>query len=381
MFMSKNADGKIIHLLNDFVSCEDYCNLSCAYCLSEGADLKDNHDFKRVDGQLNFKHDNCNHKNLRYIDEYELKSKIDKTLEAHANNFDAPIFKISGGEVTLIDNLDELLRIQSEKYEVVQLLTNGLLLNEDLIKKLSQIKNINVQLSLDGHTYEMNKCRFRAEAAFKNVLNNLELLDKYNIDTEIYCVLSKVNIEYIESFCKYIKDKFGDKIQIIPFPVRLLGAKKFSPSPEQLQSLKNIIDNYNSYAAILPPRKYMEEMYDFIIDHERKTRCLVPKIMSQFFDDGVITPCPNCWTVNIGNIIDNMEAVKKNLNKHPMYRLMTSDIPQTLFCKQCFTDYHVYNLYLNNEITLEELIGNRKMLQGEAVIGRLEELKRIIDDI
>ena len=54
MDLLTNKEGKVLQLLNDFVSCEEFCNLSCDYCLAEGANLKEKHQFNRVDGKLNY---------------------------------------------------------------------------------------------------------------------------------------------------------------------------------------------------------------------------------------------------------------------------------------------------------------------------------------
>lgn len=100
----------------------------------------------------------------------------------------------------LIRNLEELIERESQYYECVQLLTNGLLLNKQNIARLATVKNLNVQLSMDGHTLEMNQCRLKSETLNEKLLQNLDMLINNNIVTEIYCVLSKVNIEKFDIF-------------------------------------------------------------------------------------------------------------------------------------------------------------------------------------
>lgn len=116
-------------------------------------------------------------------------------------------------------------------------------------------------------------------------------------------------------------------------------------------------------------------MISFIENGFRQSQCSVPKIMSQIFDDGIITPCPNCWTVQIGNINSSFDTVTENMHNHRIYELMTAKKPRAPFCTQCFTDYHLFNLYFNNELTLEEIAQNRPLLQGKRVQERLELLK------
>lgn len=371
-------EGKILHILNDFVVKEEVCNLSCDYCLTEGANLKESHQFTRENGKLNFILKEIKD-NLIYKEGYEIKDTIDKIVQIYLNNFDAPIFKISGGEVLLIDNIVELIKSQSKHYEVVQILTNGTLINEELVIKFKEILNINIQLSLDGHTLDMNFCRVKTEKQNQRLLNILDMLVKNDITTEIYCVLSKVNIDYLPSFVEYLIDKYGNKVHLALFPVRQGAAKHFLPDVEKLDGLEKVVYNYDKYKSILPPLPYLVEIYDYLKTRRRKSRCYVPLTMFQDFDDGIVTPCPNCWTVNIGNFNSDVNNVIGNIGKHKIYELMTAQPPLTSFCQKCYTDYHLFNLYFDNKITLDEMCETRPLLQGQRVRERFIQLKNCLD--
>lgn len=370
-------NGKILQILNDFVIKEEVCNMNCDYCLTEGAALKEKHDFTRDKGRLNFKLDLIE-KELVYSKGYSLKESIDKCLDKYLEGFDAPILKISGGEVLLIKNLSDLLVNQSTNYEVVQVLTNGMLFNDELVQRLKEIPNINIQFSLDGHTLQMNNCRVKSQELQNRLLSNLDQLVSNGITTEIYCVVSCQNIDFLPHFAKYVHTNYGDKVHLVFFPVRQGAAKRFLPQVDRLNGLAELIEEYHCYESILPPLAYLQEMYLYLKTRRRESRCYVPLTMFQDFEDGIVTPCPNCWTVQIGNLLEEKDTVIQNMAGNRIYKLMTAQPPLAPFCVKCYTDYHLFNLYFNGVIGLDEMVGNRPLLQGQKVKERLGELKEIL---
>lgn len=371
-------DNKYMQLLGDFIIKEEVCNLSCDYCLSEGSQLKDKHFFQRKDGKLNYRLDLLDE--LRYEDGYKLKEEIDKGLKIYNHQFDAPIMKFSGGEVLLIKNFIELLKIQSENYEVLQILTNGTLFDKEFVGQLKLIHNVNIQFSIDGHTLQMNKNRIKNEVMNKKLMDNLKMLVDNDITTEVYCVVSKTNIDYIPDFIEYLLENFGSKVHLVLFPVRQSAAALYMPEPDKLQGIEAVLNNYDKYKSILPPIQYLQEMYDYMKTGIRKSRCYVPLVMFQNFDDGIITPCPNCWTTKLGNIVENTNEVISRIGSDNVYNLMTNNPPITKFCQKCFADYHLFNLYFNDIVEMEDLARTRPLLQGDKVQERLREIKQILKE-
>ncbi len=180
---------------------EEFCNFRCDYCegfCPSGYSLKKDRDGNlAVPDTWHEKIANQPKETRDYFSEgvdldkfFELsKDVMSKTREAVC----ADVLKISGGEVTLHDNLvDEVASIH-DKYPMVQILTNGLNLNESQIDKYKEMGNICFQVSLDGTTHEGNYARTHNESITKKVLDNIDkMLDK-GIGVEINCVLTKHN--------------------------------------------------------------------------------------------------------------------------------------------------------------------------------------------
>ncbi len=92
------------------------------------------------------------------------------------------LVRVSGGEPTICKkHLLELISLFPEN-KLFILETNGILLNEDYIKELSNFKNIYVRVSLKGVDEKTFEQITGADGEiFKNQLNALELLKKYRI--------------------------------------------------------------------------------------------------------------------------------------------------------------------------------------------------------
>ncbi len=318
---------------------------------------------------------------MNYSEGFQIKKNIDKVLDNYFGLFDAPILKISGGEILLLKNLIQLIKRESPRYETVQILTNGTLISESFLDQLGEISNVTFQLSLDGHLLDMNGYRARAEKMQTKILQNLELMVKKGFEVEINCVVHRRNSMNLNLFAEYLIDKYSDKVILMPFPVRHNSKQFYGADPSQLKGIELLIENYHDYKAIIPPKKYLGDMYEFISNKSLNTiRCFTPYFVLQSFETGISTPCPLSWGENIGNIVTDKDGIEDNYGNSASYDLRTLDPPRLINCKNCFTDIYVYSLYFNHLISLEEIIHCRPLLKRPKAKARILELYKIFSD-
>jgi len=367
-------EGKVAQLIHDLVVYEDVCNFNCNYCMTPSSPFQkeDTYDDKE------FVWDLSKLPEMVYDDDHKFKENVDKVLDNYHECFDAPILKISGGEVMLVKNVEHLLKKESERYETVQILTNGSLFTEDLFKSFRNIPNLSIIVSIDGHTHEMNQYRVRSQSIHRKLISNLDRVVNEGIYVEIYCVLNNKNTPVIDEFADFLLDKYNGDVGLTPFPVRHHAAPKYGPQPDQLEGIKRLIDNFEHYKKIVPSLAYLTDLYDFIsTSAKRKIRCLTPFLMFQSFHNGTVTPCPYAWFDKVGNISQNPEEVVSNYGNTRTYDFLTTDPPRAPFCKSCFTDTHALALYYNGVIELDDLICSRPILQRPKARQRLLELKEL----
>lgn len=332
-------------LINDLVIAEDYCNMSCDYCLTDTSKFVNQKSVKQ--------------NKLIYHDGSRLKKNIDLVSSSIRDQYQVPILKVSGGEILLVKNIIEFIENESKKYKVIQLLTNGRNLNHTLLKRIKKLGNVCIQISIDHHTMAGNILRTKKQEILEQILVNIESVVKYNIPLEINCVLTNVNTPLIRSFVEYLLQYRGKNVMLMPFPIRGEAREEYLPTEEQLSGIEYIADNYDTYQAISAPKIYLEQLIYFLKAGERQFQCVAPSTSIGTFDTGVVTPCSNYWFQSLGNIIqDEKQTVYNNIDSHKIYHVLWNAQSKISSCKYCYTPWDITNLYYLNKLSLEELCGS-----------------------
>lgn len=351
-----------MQFINDFVVNEEICNMNCEYCLTDTSIFHKS--------QLSGKKNDL----LAYKMNSILKKNMDEMTNRIAEKLDIQILKISGGEILLIDGILDYLTYHSSNYKVVQLLTNGVMLDEMMIKELSKIKNLCIQISLDHHTLEGNYYRTKSIKKLQRILDNIDLVCRYEIPLEINCVITNKNISIMDTFCEYLL-KYSNRLMLLPFPIRGAEMESFLPEPAQIEDFQKIIIQYLRFQPILPPKNYMTILYSYMKHKDRKLPCYFPFAAVGSFGSGEITPCANYWFISLGNLLkDPSFDICKKINSSSFYRIFKNMRHPLKECKLCFTPWDLINLYVSDIITIDELC-TVPLYSLPDVRGHLEKFK------
>lgn len=339
-------------LINDFVLCEDICNGSCSYCLTGVSKLKESHQDIMSDDTPRFHNKKLRSEDFTYGENTALSRRVNNCISILKNNFNYEILKISGGEILLLKNIVDFITNQSALNKKVQLLTNGYLLNNLLLDKLKDLNNLYLQISLDGHTIQANQCRTRNKEKLDRLLGNIIYASRINLPLEINCVLTRYNIDHLPDFLEYLLP--FENLLIQPYPIRGLERDKFFPLPEQIRSLEIVLERFDRFKKILPPKSYMEKLFRFMSTGRRDSLCYIPLLIFQSFDDGIITPCPNIWFKQVSDILKSENGIK-DFRKDVFYSVLKRMNYTLKQCEYCFTPWEILNQYYLNEISREEI--------------------------
>lgn len=330
---------------NDMVCAESKCNLRCDYCLTETSSFKEE----------------CNGKNARnpvaeysYEDECDFKRRLDSISEILHKEMDVLILKISGGEILVLPKINDYIMQESKKYEAVQILTNGVLLTDEMLEMYSKAGNIFLQISIDSNLIEGNYYRTKNVKLLDIILQNLDKAYGYNIPVEINCVLTDINCAIFDQFAEYLT-KYDSNVIVFPFPVRGALREQYYPKKEHFEGIQKVIDNYEHFSKIMAPKPYLKALMNYLLTDKRDMKCYLCECSFGTFDDGIVTPCSNYWFKNFGNLIEKPEEVLRNIDNDLIYSLM--DKKQHLIdqCNHCFTPWEHLNLFFNDRITLTDL--------------------------
>ncbi|MFC1933249.1 mycofactocin radical SAM maturase [Chloroflexota bacterium] len=163
------------------------CNLSCIHCLSSSS--------TETPGELNL--EDC----MAIVDQLA-------ALRVFEINF-------GGGEPLLKSFFLPLLNYIHTKGIVTCISTNGTVLNDEAISRFTGNPLVNVQVSLDGATPEVND-KIRGEGTFHLILKGIELLAKRDISLSINTVVTSINFAQLSQL-KELASSFGAKLRVSRF--------------------------------------------------------------------------------------------------------------------------------------------------------------------
>lgn len=331
---------------NDLVVEEDSCNLSCSYCLTGQSNLKQGHRDRLIfqpPQPLQYAHGSDLAQRLDAID-----GRVDAVLRP-------PLLKVTGGEIFLVRGILDFLERQAREHEILVVQTNGVLVREEHLDAFRRWGNVVVQLSLDGHTHQANSYRASNPRIHDMVLERACRILGSGIPVEVYCVLSDRSAPALAAFARWLL-QFSTRPVLYPFPVRGPDAATFTAGPGGVAAVEELLESYAELEPVLPPRAYLMRLLRFYREGGRSFRCHLPRLVTSTFSDGVVTPCPNIWFSDMGNVLqqDHVETLGR-IGSTGLYRALLAPAPRLSACRGCFTPWDTLSMYFDGELTLDEL--------------------------
>jgi MoaA/NifB/PqqE/SkfB family radical SAM enzyme len=172
------GDGNSIVPLALSLELTNKCNLKCNYCYGG---------FK-TNGKIFWKIE-------------DLKSIFDDF-----SKIGCMVLELTGGEALLHPEFNEILLLSLSKFKVVNILTNGVLLNNHMIEIITKHKNrISVQISIDGYSEEINYKVRGVKNTFKKSLEAIRQLRNNGIFYKIAYMMTVDNIHEIPQICELFR--------------------------------------------------------------------------------------------------------------------------------------------------------------------------------
>lgn len=360
--MDRNQKKQMI--LTNLIVRQSHCDSFCKYC------------YHHRDAD----HTECS---SSYSYQGELKDKIEKILQFSNTFFTSPIIKICGGEIFLMKNLKDFVYRLLEQYPYVLIQTNGKHIDDENLKWIIESKRILIQISLDGHELVMNQYRFTEEETMKKMLHTIRVLKENGIYLELTSVLNNINTCRYDEFVQYLQDLPSSKHQntLKVTPILIIDSEgKFKPSSEDIKAIERLINHYDQYKNILPPAKYMEYLYRLLNNEKIQYQCYNPMVSVNYIDDGKIKGCTNILPedmLNVGDVFEDApEIIMDKFGKTKFQKLLLETKQWVPVCKNCFNFCSIYNLYLNDSVSLNELCDNNYMFALPEVRKALFEIKQ-----
>jgi MoaA/NifB/PqqE/SkfB family radical SAM enzyme len=174
-----------------------------------------------------------------------------------------------GGEPLLYPGLMEALAAIKRHKMSGLLITNGLLLNEENVSRLVEIKWDMLRISLDSHLGNIHD-------GIRGIPGNFETIDKALILLKelkkkkrqaspviVACpVISNLNYNDLERYFDYCAERGVDEVQLMPLIEVHDKAKELMLSPQQRQDLKNILERKKGESRFRHNMEFMLKLCD-----------------------------------------------------------------------------------------------------------------------
>lgn len=170
-----------------FVEVTKKCNLKCIHCFNRSGE-----------------------------DEMTMSVEQMKKIVNYYNDKSIKKVILSGGEIFLLDNALEIIKLFYDICNNLQILTNGTYINDDFIKYAND-KNISMQVTLNGHNHIIDNQMRGNKNAFYLTLNNIRRINGLSQminSIKISYTISKINYKYIKEFIDFC---IIEKIKSIQF--------------------------------------------------------------------------------------------------------------------------------------------------------------------
>ncbi|MCU0285256.1 MAG: radical SAM protein [Acidobacteria bacterium] len=198
---------------------------------------------------------------------------------------------ITGGEPFLHPNITDIIDYAHDLGFMINILTNGLLINEELIAKLRGKFRLRIRVSLDGASKEVHEYA-RGKDTFDRVLTAILLLIKNNFPVGIGLTLYDENINEIEDIIRLSIDMGCSYIRFSP----VIRIQKGKQAPINLNlhetALIRIIEAQLKYREYIDLQGPTGENFLLPVETITTKRCEAGVNFFAINPDKVILPCP-----------------------------------------------------------------------------------------
>jgi len=235
--------------------------------------------------------------------------------------------EFTGGEPLMYKYLWEAIEYALSKGLKVDLTTNGLLIKEN-IEFIKKVPFNGISVSIDGREKTHNY--LRGKDCYAEILENIELLQKYGKDVAVNFVVNAQNVDELENVYNYFSSR---NILFFFFPV-VNQPQMYFRSPEQENVFMKFVRHLRIQRKISPALyRYYLRTADYFYNRLGARRCL--GLSREFGVDveGNIFPC--CvWDADygLGNIFEQDITVSWFGEKF-------SEVRKRIFfrgCKRCY---------------------------------------------
>jgi MoaA/NifB/PqqE/SkfB family radical SAM enzyme len=191
-----------------------------------------------VTSKCNLHCEGCYHQALRNQTEQEMSDERIWKLVQEAKELGISFIVLAGGEPLMRPNI---LDLSKETPEIMfMMFTNGLLINDEVLKKIADNKNIVPLLSLEG--YQIDTDGRRGSGVYNNLLKAITKLKEKQVFWGVSLTMTRTNFAEVtnEKFVKQLVDSGCKFFMLVEYTPVTAGTEDWMLSNEQQDDVINI---------------------------------------------------------------------------------------------------------------------------------------------
>lgn len=196
---------------------------------------------------------------------------------------------IGGGEPLLREDIVKIVKLFTKAGIRVRILTNGVLLNEELLSDFKRAGLKDISISLD--TLDAEKYKFiTSQDVFNNVIDSIKMVNKI-LRKGVWllnCVVSKLNFQELPQILKFAgRNNFLLSLVPIEDP-----QGKFSFLEEDYETIDDIFEILiKDRTFIFNSKNFLEQLKDYLKGRGGNLSCYAGRLYVSITPDGSITIC------------------------------------------------------------------------------------------
>lgn len=252
------------------------CNMKCSHCLNNGGDS------------------NCNDFSQELSDD-EAYAVVDQLVSMRPHSL-----CICGGEPLLRYNIVKHILKEMKRINVsVNMVSNGILINEAIVTELKELGIGNIQISLDGLGWQHDIFRNQI-GAFEQAINAIKILKQHGVDTTLSFCPNKYNYSSFLQYVEFVNSLNCNSIRMMPLTPIGRGGTNYQDLKLTERESYNFVQKIHTANDLFPKMSIswgdpLNYMYRFLIN--RRITPMVLGILSN--GDLTVTPYLN---ITVGNV-------------------------------------------------------------------------------
>lgn len=236
-----------------------------------------------VTSKCNLHCEGCYHQALRAKTDAEMSDERLERLVDEAKALGISFIVLAGGEPLMRPNI---LDISKRTPEIMFLMfTNGLLLNDDVLKRISDNKNIVPLLSLEG--YQIDTDGRRGTGVYNQLQNSMSKLKNRGLFWGTSLTMTRTNFDEVtnDAFIKQLVDSGCKLFMLVEYTPVIAGTENWVLSEQQKSKVIAIRNNFR--------KKYRAMFIALPWDEDEIGGCLsAGRGFIHISAEGNVEPCP-----------------------------------------------------------------------------------------